>query len=430
MSQAENHTKSHSLRKIIISGMISNGLEWYDFALYAFTALTISKQFFPPADNAGDHLLITFAIFAVGFVARPFGGILFGVIGDRLGRRTALVLAIFMMAIPTGCIGLLPTYAQIGMLAPWLLVLLRLLQGLSLGGAYSGSMTFLVEHAPHNRRGLMGSACVASLVLGFLTGSLVAWSFTLLLTHEQYEQWGWRIPFLLGIPIGLIGLYIRKHCEESPVYSAAKQAGTLSKTPVRDVFKNERIHLLQAVGIYITVTMPFYLLSAYFITFTEHTLGRSKEEALLFNTINMCVVFVMAPLAAGFSDRFGRRKVLALIAGAFFVSAYPLFTLLLQADFTSILIAQMVFASLVGAYIGPVPALLVEIFPTRVRYTAMSLSYNICATLFGGTAPMVCEWLLNTTGDRYAIAYYVMAAALVSLVALWFYKDRHEQPLK
>ena len=416
------------MRKIIISGMISNGLEWYDFALYAFTALTISKQFFP-AGNETAHLLATFGIFAMGFVARPFGGIFFGIIGDKMGRRTALVLSIFMMAVPTGCIGLLPTYAQLGIVAPCLLVFLRMMQGLSLGGAFSGSMTFLVEHAPPKMRGLVGSCSVASLVIGFLLGSIVAWIFTLLLTPEQYEAWGWRVPFLLGIPIGFIGLYIRNHCEESPTYEAAKREGTLSKTPVRDVLRDERIHILQAVGIYMSVTMPFYLLSAYFITFTEHTLGRTKEEALLLNSVNMLILFIVSPLSAWYSDRVGRRKVLSIVAAAYLLCSSWIFDLLVQPSFSSIMTAQIMFSVIVGCYIGPVPALLVEIFPTRVRYTGMSLSYNICAALFGGTAPMVCEWLVSTTGSSHSIVYYLMTCATISLISLYFYKDRHEQPL-
>lgn len=416
------------MRKIIISGMLSNGLEWYDYALYAYMTLIFSKLFFP-AGNEAAHLLATLGIFAVGFVARPFGGILFGVIGDRLGRRTALVLSIFLMAIPTGCIGLLPTYAQIGIWAPMLLTLIRVLQGLSLGGAFSGSITFLVEHSPPHRRGLVGSASVASLVIGFLLGSVVASIVKAPLSDAQYESWGWRIPFLLGIVIGFIGFYIREHCEESPTYEAAKQGGILSQTPVKDVLRHERKHIAQAIGIYITVTMPFYLLSAYFITFTEHSLHRSKEEALLLNTINMLILLVLSPFSAWLSDRVGRKKILSLFALAFLLLTYPIFHLLLQPAFSSIVIAQVLFAIMVGFYIGPVPALLVEIFPTRLRYTGMALSYNICAALFGGTAPMVCEWLVHVTGNKYAIAYYVMACAVVSLIALFFYRDRHQEAL-
>jgi len=417
------------MRKIIISAMLGNGLEWYDYALYAYTTLIFSKLFFP-AGNESVHLLATLGIFAVGFVARPFGGIMFGSIGDRFGRKAALVLSIFLMAIPTGCIGLLPTYAMIGMWAPILLTLIRILQGLSLGGAFSGSITFLVEHSPPNRRGLLGSLSLASLVLGFLLGSIVASIVKAPLTDVQYESWGWRIPFLLGIAIGFLGLYIRKHCEESPTYERAKQNGGLSVTPLRDVFAHELHHMGQAVGIYLTVTMPFYLLSAYFITFTEHNLGRSKEEALILNSINMLIVLVMVMFSAWLSDRIGRKKILVAGALMFLLGSYPMFMLLQQPGFVPILLAQALFAFIVGFYTGPVPTLLVEIFPTRVRATGMALSYNISAALFGGTAPMACQWLLDNTGSSYSIAYYVMICAALSLLALCFYRDQHLEALR
>jgi len=416
------------MRKVIISGMIGNGLEWYDFALYSYMALIISKLFFPAGDDAA-HLLATFGIFAVGFVARPFGGIFFGWLGDKFGRRTALVTAIFMMAVPTGCIGLLPTYAQIGIAAPILLTFIRLLQGLSLGGAFSGCITFLVEHAPPGRRGLIGSTTISSLVIGFLLGAVLASLIKLPLSEAQYESWGWRIPFLLGIPIGFIGFYIRHHCDESPVYTAAKQEDSLSKAPVRDTLIHEWRHMLQAIGIYITVTMPFYLLTAYLLTFSEKNLGLLPQDALLINTAVMLILFVMAPFSAWLSDKIGRKKILITGAMAFFLGIYPVFLLLLKGDFRSVLLAQSAFALLVGFYTGPVPTMLVEIFPTRVRYTGMAISYNICAALFGGTTPMICQWIINQTGNAHAIAYYVMAASVVSLVSLYFYRDRYQDAL-
>jgi len=365
----------------------------------------------------------------VGFVARPFGAVLFGYLGDKFGRRAALVTSIFMMAIPTGCIGLLPTYTQIGIAAPILLTLIRVLQGLSLGGAFSGCITFLVEHAPMKRRGLIGSASLASLVIGFLLGSVIFGIVKAPLTDAQYESWGWRIPFLLGIIIGFIGFYIRHHCDESPAYATAKREGTLSKTPVRDALTHELKHMAQAIGIYLTVTMPFYLLSAYFITFTERTLGRSKEEALMLNSINMLILFVVCPLSGWLSDKVGRKKIITIGALAFLFASYPLFMLLMQPDFTSILLAQALFAVIVGFYTGPVPTLLVEIFPTRLRYTGMALSYNISAALFGGTTPMVCQWLLDKTGTPYAIAWYVILCSVISLITIYFYRDRHLEEL-
>lgn len=416
-------------KKIIIAAMLGNGLEWYDFAVYAYLTLTISKLFFPAGD-ANLHLLATLGIFAVGFVARPLGGVIFGWIGDRFGRRIALVLSIFMMAIPTGCIGLLPTYAAIGLWAPLLLVLLRVLQGLSLGGAFCGSMTFLIEHAPPRKRGLIGSFTLASLAIGFLMGALITMMIAGMLSAEQFSAWGWRVPFLLGIPIGFVGFYIREHCEESPAYETAKQDNSLSKSPVRDALAHEWHHMAQAIGIYLTVTMPFYLLSAYFITFTEHTLGRSKEEALMLNSINMLVLLAACIFSARMSDRVGRKKVMMTGAALFFCASVPLFALMLHADLISVALAQGAFAFMVGFYTGPVPALLVEIFPTCIRYTGMALSYNISAALFGGTAPMVCQWLLDVTGTSYAIPGYVMVCAVVSLITFMFYRDRHLEALR
>lgn len=416
------------MRKVLIAGMLANGLEWYDYALYAFTTLIISKQFFPEGDDS-VHLLATLGIFAVGFVARPFGGVFFGVIGDKFGRRKALMLSIFLMAVPTGCIGLLPTYEHVGIWAPLLLTFIRVLQGLSLGGAFSGSMTFLVEHAPEGRRGLMGSTSIISLILGFLFGSIVCMAIQVPLSETQYESWGWRIPFILGIPISLVGLYIRNHTEESATYTEAKQSGGLSATPVREVFASQKIHMLQAVGIYVTVTMPFYLLAAYFITFTEHTLLRSHNDALMLNFSNMVIALVLAPFGAWLSDIYGRRLVLGLTAIGFLIVAYPMFYLMLHGDFMQILLGQTLFAICVGFYIGPVPALLVEIFPTRIRYTGMSLSYNFAAAAFGGTAPMICHWLIDATHNVYSISAYVVVCALVSLVSLYFYKERFRDNL-
>jgi MFS transporter, MHS family, proline/betaine transporter len=416
------------MKKIILSGMIGNGLEWYDYAVYSFFVTTFSRLFFP-AGNESAHILATFGIYAVGFVARPFGAVLFGRMGDRLGRRAALVASIFLMAIPTGCIGLLPTYAQVGIVAPLLLTLMRLLQGLSLGGEFSGSMTYLIEHSPAGKRGLIGSTVVSSLIIGFIFGLLMALGIKWATTDVQFETWGWRIPFLLGVPIALIGFYIRHHCDESPTYIAAKRDGTLSKSPLHDTMVFERWRILQAVCIYISVTMPFYLITTYFATFTEHTLGRAKEEALSINLINMLILLVLSTYSAWLSDRFGRRRVMATTAVAYLLLSYPLMVLMQRPDFYSILVAQALMATMISFYIGPVPALLVEMFPTRIRSTAMALAYNISAALFGGTSPMVNEWLIKTTGTNLAISWYLMLCAGISIVALFFYRDGYREPL-
>lgn len=418
-----------NVKKAVIAGMIGNGLEWYDYALYGQLATILSLHFFP-SGNPTLALMATFGVFAVGFVFRPLGAIIFGYIGDKYGRQKSLVIAIMMMAIPTGCIGLLPTYEQIGILAPVLLTVIRIFQGMSLGGEFSGSITYIVEHAPPHRRGIAGSASMISLVIGFLTGSFVAMMFSYSMPKEAFEEWGWRIPFLLGIVIGFVGFYIRSRCGESPVYEEAKAQGTLSKRPLRDVLTHFPFPIFQGFAIYLTVTLPFYLVAIYFISFMEKQLGLSHSDALLINTIAMLAMLIAQPFSAILSDRIGRRKVLLWSGAAMAIIVFPVFDAMSQGGFMVILLAQVVFAFINGLFLAPVPAVLVELFPTSVRYTGMAISYNAAAALVGGTAPMMAVWLVDLTGTKMSIAAYVFAVALLSLTVLYFYKDRYREPLQ
>lgn len=417
------------MRKVVASGMIGNGLEWYDYALYGQMAALFGTLFFPKGDP-GVQLLATYGIFAAGFIVRPLGAILFGWIGDRYGRKSAMVLAVLMMAIPTGCIGLLPTYADAGLIAPILLTLIRLLQGLSLGGEFAGSITYIVEHAPPKQRGWAGSASLVSLILGFLLGSLVVNATINIMGREAFTEWGWRLPFLGGIVIGLVGFYIRRCCEESPVYEEAKQGNKISKTPVRVAFMQHPGKMLQGFAFYMTVTMPFYLASVYFISFSENHLGTSMEQGLRFNVYNMLAMLVTMPLSAWLSDKIGRKKLMTAAAIAMFILTPLLFSQMVAgASLLTIGITQFIFAALVGMYSGPIPAILVEMFPTNIRFTGMAIAYNLAAAIFGGTAPMVCEWLIRTTGENSSLSWYVMLCNVFSLLALYFYKDRYNQPL-
>jgi MHS family proline/betaine transporter-like MFS transporter len=418
------------MKRVVISGMIGNGLEWYDYALYGQTAWLLAKLFFPSGDPA-VQLLATFGVFAAGFLIRPLGAILFGWIGDRYGRKNAMIIAVLMMAIPTGCIGLLPTYESIGLWAPVLLTLIRLLQGLSLGGEFSGSITYIVEHAPADRRGLAGAASLVSLILGFLLGLLVVRGLMAYVGQEAFEAGIWRVPFLIGIGIGIVGFYIRSHCHESPIYTKASQEGSLAKKPVRQAFAQYPKEMLQGFAIYITVTMPFYLSTIYFISFSHLHLGVSSDDALTMSIFNMLALLLIKPISAWGSDFVGRRKVMMISAIAMMLAVYPLFTFLQPgSSLLAIGLAQFAFTIILGFYIGPVPAALVELFPTSVRFSGMAIAYNASAALFGGTAPMVCEWLMKSTGSSYSIAYYVMACNLASLIALYFFKDRYREGLR
>lgn len=416
------------MKKVVVSGMIGNALEWYDYALYGHFAAIIGAQFFP-SDNPLNSMIATFGVFAAGFLTRPLGAVVFGYIGDRYGRRISLAVSILLMAIPTACIGLLPTFAQIGILAPILLTVIRLLQGLSLGGEFSGSITYITEHAPAKKRGFIGSSAMFSLVLGILIGSAVATLFAEFLPREDLERWGWRIPFIIGVVIGLIGLYIRTNLHESPVYQEAKKAGHLSKKPLAEAFSHHWPEMLQAIGFYLSVTVPFYMLAVFMNTFVTRVLEQPLEDALLMNTINLIVMMAMVPFSGALSDRVGRKPIIAFVSLGYILLSYPIFYLLAKGGFWNALAAQVMLAALIGWFIGPIPALLVELFPTSVRYTGMSISYNFCAAAFGGTTPMVATWLVQVTGMKTVVAFYLMFCAVLTLVSLCFYKDKHNQPL-
>ncbi len=426
--------------KVIISGMLGNGLEWYDYALYGHMSIVFSKLFFPAGDDS-KNLILTLLIFASGFIARPLGAIVFGRIGDRYGRKKALTLSMMMMAVPTGCIGLLPSYETIGIAAPILLTLIRIVQGLSLGGAYSGSISYVVEHAPADKRSTIGSVIKLSLVIGFLFGSLVSTVVASLVTEEQFYAWGWRLPFFFGVGIGFVGYYIRHHGEESPVYEQAKKDGALSPNPVRDTFCKYPTKMLRAFMAYIFVTIPFYIIAIYTIAYSKKHLGLPESDALLVNSLAMACMFILIYPAAKLADKIGRKRVLLMAIVAMILLAFPAFTLMqtgltfddtgaiaTPASFMHVLAGQCILALILGWYLGPIPATLVEIFPTSVRYTGMSLAYNLCA-IIGGFTPSFAEYLIKDTGSNMSIVWLMIGAGVVSFVFISTYKDKWREPL-
>ena len=413
------------MRKIIISGMIGNALEWYDYALYAQFAYIIGEKFFPQTEFVE---ILTFAVFAAGFIVRPLGGIMFGQIGDRLGRRIALVLGILLMAIPTAGIGLLPSYESIGIAAPIILVIIRLIQGFSLGGEFSGCIAYIVEHSPADKRGLAGSASFVSMCLGMLLGLIVANLFTYFLSEEALKSWGWRVPFIAGLFIGLIGLYIRSHLSESPVYKAAKAAGALSRTPLRETFVKHWRELLMAIVIYINVTAPFYTATVYIKSFME-SLGYEKSLCSITCSIILVTLSITFPISAYISDKIGRKPIMIWATIALIVCVYPIFWMLTSMNYILAILSQILFSAIVGAYMGPVPTVLVELFPTRVRFTGVALSYNLSAAIFGGTVPVIGSVLYQFTGNKLALAYYLMSLGIFGLIYISFYKETYRNKL-
>ena len=416
------------MKKVIISGMIGNALEWYDFALYGHFVVILSKLFFPTTD---PYLatLATYATFAAGFIMLPAGALIFGYIGDKYGRRTSLSASILMMAIPTACIGLLPTYESIGIWAPILLIIIRLLQGASIGGEFSGCIAFLVEYSPMKKRGLVGSASMVSLCAGMLLGSIVATSISKLMPEAAFESWGWRIPFLLGMLIGLVGIYVRISLHESPVYLQAKAHNSLSKQPLSEVLKTYSRELFVAIGLYLTVTVPFYTFTIFVKNFMSTNLGYSYTDSLTVNLISITLAMLLMPFSAWLSDKYGRKPIMLYTTYAMIILIYPIFWLLLNGEYEQALISQLIFAVLVGMYMGPIPAALVEMFPTRVRFTGVALSYNISAGIFGGSAPLIGTWLIQVTGKQDSMALYIMVFAVITLVSLKFYKETYRKQL-
>ena len=399
--------------------MIVNALEWYSYVLYAYFITIIGEQFFP---GIIAREFLTFAVFAAGFMIRPVGAIIFGIIGDTYGRRDAMALGIVIMAVSTAGIGLLPTYDTIGVAAPVLLLLFRLLQGCALSGGLGGCMVYLVECAPHDRKGLVGSATFVSMSVGLLLGSAVEQLAKNLLSTEALYDWGWRVAFVSSICFSLLALYVRNCLAESPVYHAAKQNSALSTSPVKDLLFGFRREVMVAIAIYVTVAASFYTVTAYMRQFME-AIGYDADIASLTVTLVLVVMMIVFPISAMLSDYVGRKPV--MVSGALLLCCLtpPLIGLLDYNDTVLALTSVIAFAILTAYYMGPIPTVLAEMFPTRIRFTGVALSYNISAAIFGGAAPLIAARLRELTGNPYALTYYLSGLAAMSLLALYFYRE-------
>ncbi len=415
------------LARTVVTSMMGNLFEWYDFALFGYFAPVIGKLFFPSFDTI-TQLLSAYGAFAAGYLARPLGGLLFGHIGDRYGRKKALVLTILLMAIPTAIIGILPTYNDIGITASILLIVLRLLQGISMGGNYSGSITFTTEHSPEKHRGLIGSFAVTSCLMGLLLGSGTAALFATIFDTIQLESFGWRIPFLAGIFICLVGYYMRRTVPESPAYVNAQEAGELIKNPVRTLFRDYGMVLFTMILVVMLHDLSFYILFMYMPTHLTEFLFLNKSAAFTINTLNMVFVILFTLGSAWLSDRYSRKKIMGISAILFIIGTIPLMTVVNgNADHLIIIfLAQTLLAVGVGGYFGPLPALMVEAYPTNIRNSAISATTNISGPIFGGTAPLVVTFLINLTGSNMIPAFYLTAGAVLALIALIKIKANYE----
>lgn len=415
-------------RKVVAASFIGNFVEWFDYAVYGYLAVTITAVFFPEADPQ-TGLMLTFALFAISFLVRPLGGFVWGHLGDRIGRRTALSWSILIMSAATFCIALIPSYATIGIWAPILLLIIRVVQGFSASGEYAGASAFLVEYAPANRRGLYAAVVPASTAAGLLLGSLVAALLTGLLEPGQMQEWGWRLPFLLAAPMGLIGRYIRTKLEDSPVFKELAKEDDVIKAPVSSLFKDHWRQLIQAVGAVLLNAVGFYVILSYMPTYLSQELGMDETASYVATTVALLTYIGFIFLTGMLSDRLGRKKVLMSASILFVVLTVPAFMLLDTGNFIIILLVQVLLGGMLSLNDGTLPSYLAEMFPTRVRYSGFAVSFNLSNALFGGTAPFVATLLIATSGSLLAPGWYLMGAAVISLVAVACSVETSKKPL-
>jgi len=391
---SEAEVSPEVVRKVLGASFIGNFVEWFDYAAFIYFALAISDVFFPELSQTA-RLLSTYTVFAIAFIIRPLGGIIWGSIGDKIGRKTALSWSIIIMSVATTLIACLPTFAQVGILAPILLLLVRMVQGFCASGEYPGATSFIAEYSPINKRGFYTSMVPASTALGLLTGSLMAAGLFKILSPEDMQTYGWRLPFLLALPLGVIGLYIRLKLEDTPKFIALSKQRHVETVPVRELFTSYRRQIIIAFGVTCLNAVGFYLILTYMPTYLATEMGVNESQAFLAASISLATYIAFIFLMGILSDRYGRKTALITASILFMLLTVPLFSMLSGASFFTIVLIQIAFGALLTINDGTLPCFLSEIFPTRVRYSGFAFSFNSANALFGGTAPM----------DRY-LAHY------------------------
>ncbi|HDG6064662.1 TPA: MFS transporter [Staphylococcus aureus] len=416
-----NMVDAKKAKKTVVATGIGNAMEWFDFGVYAYTTAYIGANFFSPVESADIRQMLTFAALAIAFLLRPIGGVVFGIIGDKYGRKVVLTSTIILMAFSTLTIGLLPSYDQIGLWAPILLLLARVLQGFSTGGEYAGAMTYVAESSPDKRRNSLGSGLEIGTLSGYIAASIMIAVLTFFLTDEQMASFGWRIPFLLGLFLGLFGLYLRRKLEESPVFE-----NDVATQPERD-----NINFLQIIRFYykdifvcfvavVFFNVTNYMVTAYLPTYLEQVI---KLDATTTSVLITCVMAIMIPLALMFgklADKIGEKKVFLIGTGGLTLFSIIAFMLLHSLSFVVIVIGIFILGFFLSTYEATMPGSLPTMFYSHIRYRTLSVTFNISVSIFGGTTPLVATWLVTKTGDPLAPAYYLTAISVIGFLVITF----------
>jgi len=398
-------------KKSIASALIGNILEWYDFAIYGYFASAIGLAFFPKSDPTAQ-LLMAFSIFAVGYLMRPIGAIIFGHVGDKYGKKVALNLSVAAMAIPTFFVSILPDYNVWGVWAAYTLVLLRMIQGLSVGGEFTTSIIYLVSHAPKNRQTLMGATITCGAIGGILLGSFTGDLMNHLMSEETINAWGWRVPFLFGLVIGIVGLFLRRHLvDEVP-------APTL-KPPVLVVFQNHLPLLFNISGLVFLNAVGFYLIFVYLVTWFEVAEKFTPSLALNINSISMVILIGVVLLSGYFTDKVGKKLMLQITSMLMLLFVVPLFYLMNHHDVNLAFFGQLGLTIILGSYLAPLNAFMVLSIPEAVRCTTIGLGYNLTLGLAGGLTPLAATWVFEKTGSPISPSYLIVVASMITIFALY-----------
>ncbi|PQV45185.1 MFS transporter [Paraburkholderia sp. BL21I4N1] len=402
--------------RAVVAAVIGNALEWYDFTVFGFLSVVIAQLFFP-AGSDYTSLLLTTATFGVAFVMRPIGAIVLGLYADRAGRKAALSLVIALMTLGMLLLAIAPPYSAIGIGAPLMIVLGRLLQGFSVGGEFGSSTALLIEAAPFSKRGFYGSWQMASQAAALLLGALVGAAISRGLSPDALKSWGWRVPFVMGLIIGPIGFYIRRHLADSEAFLHAQK--TARRATLGEVFKSHSRDVLCGLGSVIALTVTVYVLISYLPTFAVKQLKLPYAQSFYAAIVGNLLLMVLSPVAGAWSDRIGRKGLSLWSLGITLAIIYPLFAwLAAEPSVSKLILVQALLSTTLSGYYGPFGALIAELFPANVRSIGLSLAYNVAVMVFGGFGPLLVTWLIDTTGSPLAPTYYVMSGLVLSIVAV------------
>lgn len=414
--------------RVLIASLVGSSIEWFDYFLYGTMAALVFNQLFFVNEDPTVGLLLAYASFALSFFIRPFGGIIFSHIGDRIGRKKTLVLTLSLMGAATFAMGILPTYQAIGVAAPIILITLRLIQGLGIGGEWGGALLLATEYAPPERRGFFGSIPQMGVTIGMVMGTLALWIMSLL-PEQQFMTWGWRVPFILSALLVIFGLWIRKGIDETPEFKKVQEKGEIPKLPIVETLRYYWKEVLITIGAKVVETAPFYIFSTFIVSYGTSTLGFSRSAVLGAVMVSTVITTILIPVMGSLSDRVGRKKMYIAGTLAMMAFAFPYFWMIHQGSVLMLVLATIIGLGIIWAPITAVlGTMFSEIFDAKVRYTGVSLGYQIGAAVAGGTAPLVATALLASFNNSYVpVALYIMFTAVVSLIAIFAVKSRVEQ---